>query len=344
MCFKHSTVLGFKRYLFLFFADIYIVVFIFAPFFSHTHLRLTMTSQIQEILVLHGMTMGMEVQPLDSYFELSGEPSPFVAPHKDNWRGYVGKWTIEDNKLYLIELSGFGNDKPLGMQSIFPNQDRVFADWFSGEIKIASGVDHFILSIFYGVDSEFQVDWYLIIRNGIVVSTRILEDRDVYSNGTLNLFNPVDSEKVVLFEGEIKEADHKESYILVSEQDGTGYIVGNFDDFEKAKKEMTRLKDAYNTSWNNPNVELYEKRMGFKTYKVHKSCDYFSAGNQCICHDCLPFGIATYTVAIFSGNSEGFSVEGFMFERGNSIFLYNIEDCMKEEIKFFKDHSFLMAN
>ncbi len=296
-----------------------------------------MTSSIQEILLVQGMPMGMEVQPLDSYFELSGEPSPFVAPNGDNWRGYVGMWTLEDNKLYLIELNGFGKDRPLNMNSLFPNQGRVFAEWFSGEIKIASGVDHFILSIFYDVDSDFQLDWYLIIKNGIVVSTRILEDRDIYSDGKLNLFNPVDSERVLLFEGEIKEAGHKESYMLVSENDGTGYIIGIIDDYEKAEKEVTKLLDAHNVSWKNPSVELYERRMGFKTYKVHESCKYNLNGKYMITN-------GKYSIAIIDATREGFTIDGFMFERGNTIYSMTLDDYREDKHKFFSDNTYLLAN
>ena len=71
---------------------------------------------------------------------------PYLAAHKDYpkglfqlrqtncWRGYVGEWKIEENKLFLVRLTSY-NDIPLNM--IFKNTSGpVFASWFSGIIYI----------------------------------------------------------------------------------------------------------------------------------------------------------------------------------------------------------------
>ena len=82
---------------------------------------------------------------------------PYLAAHKDClkvmaqfrgmiqtncWRGYVGEWKIEENKLFLVRLTSY-NDIPLNM--IFKNQSGpIFASWFSGIIYITPGC--FLLS------------------------------------------------------------------------------------------------------------------------------------------------------------------------------------------------------
>lgn len=75
---------------------------------------------------------------------------------KDMWtrRGYVAKWEIRENMLFLVELKalipkGCNPDsihvfksrmsgKPLGvgLDYFFPHQKTVLADWYSGELMI----------------------------------------------------------------------------------------------------------------------------------------------------------------------------------------------------------------
>ena len=62
------------------------------------------------------------------------------------------------------------------------------------------------------------------------------------------------------------------SYLVVSEYQGTGYIIGSFDDYEDAEKEIHRLIELHNVYWENSHLDLYEKLMGFQSYKVHESC------------------------------------------------------------------------
>ena len=71
------------------------------------------------------------------------------------------------NFNYYITVKGFGKEKPMSIHSLFPDQSRVFAQWFSGEVKVASGSADFILSIYHDVNSDYELEWYLIIRNAL---------------------------------------------------------------------------------------------------------------------------------------------------------------------------------
>ena len=75
------------------------------------------------------------------------ESSVFTSyTRTDCWRGYVGHWAIEDDKLYLIELDRFEEfsiqeldrfeDVPIRniLNDLFPGQQKVFAEWYSGSI------------------------------------------------------------------------------------------------------------------------------------------------------------------------------------------------------------------
>ena len=75
------------------------------------------------------------------------------------WRGYIATWKIENSMLYLIEI--YANvlgvqsqghikcpkntiycllaDEAVCMDYFFPDQSKVFADWYSGNLPIHSG-------------------------------------------------------------------------------------------------------------------------------------------------------------------------------------------------------------
>ncbi len=61
-----------------------------------------MTAQVRERLIYNNEEYSLATEPL----------SPYLAKHKIEfpstttacWRGYCGKWLIENNKLYLIDL------------------------------------------------------------------------------------------------------------------------------------------------------------------------------------------------------------------------------------------------
>lgn len=72
------------------------------------------------------------------------------------WRGYIAAWKIENDMLYLVEI--YANvigaqsqgcikcsestifrllaDEAVGMDYFFPNQSKVFADWYSGNLSV----------------------------------------------------------------------------------------------------------------------------------------------------------------------------------------------------------------
>lgn len=138
-----------------------------------------MTLQIEEILTYKDVEYEMRVRPLDSY--LKKHNIEFKAWCTACWRGYMGHWVIEENKLYLTKLSAFisteedsrwGNEC-VGIKYLFPNQDKVFADWFSGEIPIPYGEK--LDSVQKGYISLYKQEMLLEIMNGKLVSSNIIK-------------------------------------------------------------------------------------------------------------------------------------------------------------------------
>ncbi len=110
------------------------------------------TVQIQELIKIDGKEERMVAEPLSIYLD---DPKNFTvfkryigADRLGNcsalWRSYVGHWEIKNNKLFLNELEldacSPGQRKLFPLSKLFPNRPQpVFADWYSGLIKVYKG-------------------------------------------------------------------------------------------------------------------------------------------------------------------------------------------------------------
>ena len=61
-------------------------------------------------------------------------------PNTACWRGYIASWSVIDNKLYLVEWTGYlRGEEEANISNLFPGQATVFADWFAGSIVLHIG-------------------------------------------------------------------------------------------------------------------------------------------------------------------------------------------------------------
>lgn len=107
-----------------------------------------MTIQACEMLLYQGKCWKMYSTPLEAYFETIMPRPDGLHCHTALERGYVGTWEIVDGKLYLIGLDGYffgrtnslGQGEALTVEGVFPGAGgRVFADWFSGFLRLPRG-------------------------------------------------------------------------------------------------------------------------------------------------------------------------------------------------------------
>lgn len=132
-----------------------------------------MTAQIPESLTYLGEAIALCGQPLDDYFELIGEILPFVSPHTALWRGYVGSWDIQNDRLYLLELRGCGGSGTnVTLRDLFPDYpERVFAHWVSGVFRARRGKQ--LEYVHAGFASIYEQDMFFHFENGILRSVEI---------------------------------------------------------------------------------------------------------------------------------------------------------------------------
>ncbi len=79
----------------------------------------------------------MTVEPLEQLFESIGK-RPFMPENSSAcWRGYVGRWKVKNDKLFLSRLM-LSFENPEVYAHIMRGEKELFASWFSGIIRIPS--------------------------------------------------------------------------------------------------------------------------------------------------------------------------------------------------------------
>lgn len=137
-----------------------------------------MTAQAEERLIYKGEEIGMASQPLNQYLQNRSDIK-FVSDSTACWRGYYGNWEISDDKLYLIGLDAFiVGYREVDLNYLFPNQNKVFADWFSGELRIRQG--EMLEYVHMGYASLFEKDLILVIEKGILVNQYEVDNQAEY--------------------------------------------------------------------------------------------------------------------------------------------------------------------
>lgn len=136
------------------------------------------TSQVPERVSYNGVLWDMYSIPLQSFFS-EDKPKPKVfyerATSTACWRGYVGNWQIKNSKLYLVGLKeGYPSTDEISLYSVNPEWvSPVFANWFTGSIRIGKGK---VLIGGMGFSQKREIEVYLDIKNGNLKSIRHVDN------------------------------------------------------------------------------------------------------------------------------------------------------------------------
>ncbi len=120
---------------------ILVILFLFATIY------LFGTEQAPDIIFFDGtlyyIDMNHDESPLESYFTgVNIRPFFSLAPEglqsTGNGRGYVASWIIIQDKLYLLAIDSWLEDKKVSLNDFFqiPEREMVFAEWYSGTIHL----------------------------------------------------------------------------------------------------------------------------------------------------------------------------------------------------------------
>jgi len=134
-----------------------------------------MTDQVREKLIYKRHIYRITEEPLDYYLAKNKITPPFTFQNTACWRSYEGSWKVKYNKLYLSGIEAFSDDNlQLGIDVLFPGQKEVFAEWYSGVIRLPNGKEEYLP---YMLDRLLENGLFLKFKNGILINTRVVTDK-----------------------------------------------------------------------------------------------------------------------------------------------------------------------
>lgn len=130
-----------------------------------------MTAQVSEKLIYGGKEIPLFSNPLSLYLKQTG--ITFESPHTACWRGYVGTWEIIEilgvERLYLVSLSAHKTYEDLvGISDLFLGYDKVFAHWFTGELRCPQGA--LLNYVHGGYASTYEYDLLMEFKQGVLIN------------------------------------------------------------------------------------------------------------------------------------------------------------------------------
>jgi len=162
-----------------------------------------MTAQAGETIIYKGKKTWMATEPLREYLK-TREDILFNSYSTACWRGYFGTWEIKQNKLYLIDLKANSEmHGEVGLDYLFPKQKRnkildylfskrnkIFASWFTGEIRIPTG--EMLEYVHAGYASIYEKDLMLTFKEGILMNEMEIDNRKTFKKMDGRLFRDED--------------------------------------------------------------------------------------------------------------------------------------------------------
>jgi hypothetical protein len=133
-----------------------------------------MTAQIHEALILDGKKTSLACcPPIPKGHPRIGVPSRNepISEEDRSWRGstacwrdYIGFWEIKDGRFYLIGLRGC---------MVLRGSDPLFADWFTGALRVPQGKMLKYIHMDFG--SIYEQELHIKIEKGLVVETHTVD-------------------------------------------------------------------------------------------------------------------------------------------------------------------------
>ncbi len=92
--------------------------------------------QLPEIIHIDGILHTLYSTPLLPWLRRPGSSCEFDRRTPNCERGYIGRWKIEDETLWLTGLYAWRDGRYTGLSDLFGDLDEVEANWFSGPLVV----------------------------------------------------------------------------------------------------------------------------------------------------------------------------------------------------------------
>ena len=92
--------------------------------------------QLPEIIHIDGVLHTLYTTPLLPWLRARDSSPDFDRRTPKCERGYIGRWAIQDDTLWLTGLYAWRDGQYTGVADLFDDQEKVAADWFSGPLIV----------------------------------------------------------------------------------------------------------------------------------------------------------------------------------------------------------------
>ena len=92
--------------------------------------------QLPEIIHIDGVLHTLYTTPLLPWLRTQDSSPEFDRRTPYCERGYIGKWQIRDDTLWLTGLYAYRDGQYTGVSDLFGDREEVAADWFSGPLVV----------------------------------------------------------------------------------------------------------------------------------------------------------------------------------------------------------------
>lgn len=142
------------------------------------------TAQIPDGISYEGQGHALYSQPIHALLrarpELQARVERYIGPRcSASWSGLRAEWAVEDDRLYLVRLEANPCDRepdriPLRKLGARRGETRLFAEWFSGELRLPQGEE--LEYVHMGFESVYERDLFLTIEKGRLIGRRVVEN------------------------------------------------------------------------------------------------------------------------------------------------------------------------
>ena len=124
--------------------------------------------QLPEIIFVNNVLYTLYTTPLLPWLRAHEELPAFDQRAPTCTRGYIGKWKVVDDVLWLIGLYAWRDGVSTGVSDLFDGRREVPADWFSGPLVIEPASSEIVDG------AQLQVST-LLVEAGRIVANRAVE-------------------------------------------------------------------------------------------------------------------------------------------------------------------------
>lgn len=154
--------------------------------FTIITLNVFATAQRSDKIIYKGQEYSLNCNPLEDFFNIHPDKKPTTGIISSAlWRGYIATFEVVDNQLFLKDIKIMTKDSlnKIGdykwesvIKEVFPNQDKIKIEWYSGLLVIPYG--KMVNYVHMGYGSTYENYYVLEINKGTLTKEKNFNNKE----------------------------------------------------------------------------------------------------------------------------------------------------------------------